>query len=50
MTAILLAPEMYSAAFSFTVKLWSSAYFFVSKVMAIPMSTIMRPLVALPLG
>ena len=50
LTAVLLAPEIYSAAFSFTVKLWASAHFLVSKVMVTPMSTILRPLVASHLG
>ena len=50
LTAIPLVPEIYSATFSFLVKPWASAYFFVSKVMATPMSTIMRPLAASPLG
>ena len=50
LTAVPSAPEIYSAAFSFTVRPWISAYFFVSRVMATPVSTIMRPLVVSPLG
>ena len=50
LTTVPLAPEMYSAAFSFIVKPWASAPSYISKVMASPVSTIMRPLVALPLG
>ena len=50
LTTVLLAPKIYSATFSFTVRPWASAYFFVSRVMAVPMLTIMRPLVASPLG
>ena len=50
LTTILLVPEMYLAAFSYMVKSWASTHFFVSKVMAAPMSIIMRPLVASPLG
>ena len=38
-----LVPEIYLAAFSFTVRLWESAYFFVIRVMAAPVSTIIRP-------
>ena len=43
LTTIPLVPEMYLAAFSFMVKPWASAYFFISKVMAVPVSTIIRP-------
>ena len=45
-----IAPEIYSAAFSLTGYPWASAHFLVSRVMAAPVSTIRRPLVALPLG
>ena len=37
LTAIPLVPQMYLATFSFTVKPWASAHFFVSRVMATPM-------------
>ena len=40
---VLLAPEIYSATFSFIVRPWASVYFFIRRVMAIPMSTIIRP-------
>ena len=50
LTAVPLVPEIYSAAFSLTGSPWASIYFLVSKVMAAPVSTIRRPLVALPLG
>ena len=50
LTTILLAPGIYSAAFSFMVRPWVSAHFFVGKVMATTVPTIMRPLVASPLG
>ena len=50
LTAISLVHEMYLAAVSFTVRLLASAYFFVGRMMAAPVSTIMRPLVASPLG
>ena len=42
LTAVQLVPEMYSATFSFTVKQWASAHFFVGKVMAMPVLTIIR--------
>ena len=50
LTTVPLAPEMYSAAFSLTGSPWASAYFLVSRVMAMPVLTIRRPLVASPLG
>ena len=50
LTAVPLSPDIYLAAFSFTVRLWASAHFFVSRVMATPVLTIMRPLVASSLG
>ena len=50
LTAVPLAPEVYSAAFSLTGSQWASAHFLVSKVMAALVSTIRRPFVALPLG
>ena len=43
LTAVPLVPEINSATFSFMVKPWVSAYFFISKVIATPVSTIMRP-------
>ena len=49
-TTVQLAPKMYSAIFFFMVKLWASAYFFIISVMAAPMSAIIRPCMALPLG
>ena len=50
LTAVPLAPEIYSAGFTLTGSPWASAHFLVSKVMAAPVSTIRRPLRGLALG
>ena len=43
LTTVPLAPKIYLYAFSFMVKPWASAHFFISRVMAAPVPTIIRP-------
>ena len=43
LTTVPLACEIYLAAFSFIVKLWASAHFFVSRVIATPVLIIIMP-------
>ena len=42
LTAVPLAPKKYLATFSFIVRPWASAHYLVSRVMALPILTIIR--------